>query len=295
MAVVDRAPFTHAIDARVRRPDEAVRDGRSIDIAPVSPNVFSVLGIPFLEGRTFSDRAGAGEAVVNQRLARMLWPATSAIGQRLLEGDKTYTVVGVTRDAYFTVRESIRPTLHVPAGTTSSYPALLVRGGGPAAGDRIKGVITAIDPHATVTIRTLADTIALRLSDAKVAADATWIGSVLALSLATFGVFGVFAHVVETRRREIGIRLALGAQKPQVLSGLFRTARLAVGGGLALGLLASLVVAAMLEEFLYGLSPFDPVAFGIVAMILSAAAGLATVIPARRALSVDPAVTLRQE
>jgi ABC-type antimicrobial peptide transport system permease subunit len=105
----------------------------------------------------------------------------------------------------------------------------------------------------------------------------------------------VFAHVVEARRREIGIRLALGGQKHQVLAGLFRTARLALGGGLAVGLVASVVVAAMLEGFLYGLSPFDPVAFGLVAMILGIAAALATIIPARRALAVDPAVTLRQE
>jgi predicted permease len=292
VAVVARAPFNHAVETTVRRPDEAARTSHPAHLSPGSSNVFAVLGIPLVEGRTYSDLAGADEAVVNQRLARTLWPQRSAIGQQLVVGNRSYTVVGVTGDVFFSQRESIRPTLHVPF--SGAHPVFLVRGA-PAVGERIKGVITAADPHATVIVTTLSDVIAARLGDSQTMAQATWMGSVLALSLATFGVFGVFAHVVEARRREIGIRLALGGQKHQVLAGLFRTARLALGGGLAVGLVASVVVAAMLEGFLYGLSPFDPVAFGLVAMILGIAAALATIIPARRALAVDPAVTLRQE
>jgi ABC-type antimicrobial peptide transport system permease subunit len=126
-------------------------------------------------------------------------------------------------------------------------------------------------------------------------ARVAWAASVLALALATFGVFGVFAHVVEARRREIGIRLALGAGKAEILRSLFRTTRIAILGGLVAGLVLSLTTGAVLEQFLFGLSPFDPVAFGIVAIILGIAGFVATFIPARRALSVDPATTLRAD
>ena len=108
-------------------------------------------------------------------------------------------------------------------------------------------------------------------------------------------MFGVFAHVVESRRREIGIRLALGAGKAQILGALFRTTRLALLSGLSAGLLLSLATGPMLEQALFGLSPFDPIAFGVVAAILAIAAVVATFIPARRALRVDPATTLRAD
>jgi hypothetical protein len=294
IAIVDRAPFTHAVNASIRKPEETARDARSVDIAPVSGNAFRVLGIPLIEGRPFSDRRGSGEAVVNRSLARLMWPGASAIGQPLVEGTNTYTVVGVTADVYFSERDSIRPTLHVPAGGAIANPALLTRGGG-AIDERLRALIGAVDSGAIVTVRSLSEVISSKLTDSQTLADATWIGSLLALALATFGVFGVFAHVVETRRREIGIRLALGGQRRQVLAGLFRAARLAILGGLSLGLLLSLAIAGTMRQFLYGLSPWDPIAFGIVALILGVAGFVATAIPAHRALAVDPAVTLRQE
>jgi ABC-type antimicrobial peptide transport system permease subunit len=133
------------------------------------------------------------------------------------------------------------------------------------------------------------------MRDSQAGARAAWAGSALALALATFGVFGVFAHVVEARRREIGIRLALGAGKAQILRSLFRTTRLAVLAGLSAGLLLSLATGPMLGQLLFGLSPFDPIAFAVVAAILTIAGFVATFIPARRALSVDPATTLRAD
>jgi ABC-type antimicrobial peptide transport system permease subunit len=172
---------------------------------------------------------------------------------------------------------------------------LVVRAEGPAITDQIKAVIKGVEPGASVVTRTLGEHLAADMRDERAGATAAWAGSALALTLATFGVFGVFAHVVESRRREIGIRLALGARKGEIIRSLFRTARLAVTCGLSIGLLLSLATGPLLEEYLFGLSPFDPVAFGTVAAILAIAGFMATFIPARRALQVDPATTLRAD
>jgi ABC-type antimicrobial peptide transport system permease subunit len=146
-----------------------------------------------------------------------------------------------------------------------------------------------------VSFRLLTDNIDRRLADYKTGAQVAFAGGSLALLLTACGVFGVFAHVVESRRREIGVRVALGAGKTQVLGMLFRTTRRVWLAGLAGGLLLSIGIGPVIGQYLYGVSPFDPIAFGGVAAILLLTACAATVIPARRALNVDPAVTLRED
>jgi hypothetical protein len=165
----------------------------------------------------------------------------------------------------------------------------------PAVRAQLQAILTGLDPRATILVRSVSEWLAYRHRDEAAAAKAAWAGGLLALALATFGVFGIFAYVVEARRSEIGIRMALGAQKSQVLGALWRTTSHALLAGLILGLLLSLCVGPLLSQVLMGLSPFDPVAFATVAIILSAAGGLATFIPARRALSLAPAVILKQE
>jgi putative ABC transport system permease protein len=115
------------------------------------------------------------------------------------------------------------------------------------------------------------------------------------LLLAAVGVFGVFAYAVEERRREIGIRLALGAAGRQIVGMLIATSGRAMAIGLGVGILLSFACGALLRSYLYGLRPLDPLAYGIVISLLVAAGFLATVVPARRACLVDPAVTLRNE
>lgn len=288
-------PMSTYATVRVRRPQDPPDSAARIDLFPMSASAFEVLGLRIVEGRPYSDRADASEVVVNQRAARSFWPDESALGQALVESDKTYRVVGVSKDAHFSTRESIRPTMHVPVDPRRLPPVIMVRAEGPVINARLKAVIAGVDPGATVVARPLAEQFARDLRDSQAGARAAWAGSALALALATFGVFGVFAHVVEARRREIGIRLALGAGKGDILRSLFRTTRMAVLAGLGGGLLLSLGTGPVLQELLYGLSPFDPIAFGIVAAILVLAGLIATFIPARRAVSVDPAVTLRAE
>jgi predicted lysophospholipase L1 biosynthesis ABC-type transport system permease subunit len=185
--------------------------------------------------------------------------------------------------------------LHVAPTTMSTQPAILVRGAGPAIAEQVRRIVTALDPQAKVATKPLANNIEARLKDYRVGSELAWAGGFLALALAAFGLFGVFAFVVEGRRREIGIRVALGAQKMQVLRMLFGTTRLATLCGLGGGLLLSLGIGPLMGTYLYGLHPFDPIAFAGVAAILTVAGVLATLLPARRALAVDPAITLRQD
>jgi ABC-type antimicrobial peptide transport system permease subunit len=133
------------------------------------------------------------------------------------------------------------------------------------------------------------------LTQARVGGQVAWSIGWLGLVLATVGAYGVFAYSVEERRREVGIRIALGAQSQQIIKFVLRTTQTTVGIGLTLGLVLSSVTAPVLGAYLYGLSPFDPLAYFQGVFILSLAALLATWVPARRALRVDPAVTLRAE
>lgn len=171
----------------------------------------------------------------------------------------------------------------------------VLRAAGPAAAAQVRAIVRSLDAHASVTIRSLPGILEAQLEDERAGSQAAWAGGLLALALATFGVFGVFVYVAEERRRELGIRIALGAQPRDVLRTLFQPARRAVASGLSVGLVVSLVLAKVGEGALYGLSPFDPVAFAIVAALIAAAAMVATVVPARRALSVDPVVILKTD
>jgi predicted permease len=291
-ALVEQLPFTWFDAVNVRRPGDNPASAQALELVRMSSSAFPVIGIPLAAGRLYADRAGAAEAIVNQTAARLLWPGESALGKTLVADGASYSVVGVARDVHFTSYEVIGPTLHLPL-KAGGNPSVVVRAEGPAVAAQLTAVLTGLHPRATVSVRTLSERLAYRHRDGKAGAKAAWAGGLLALALATFGVFGIFAYAVEERRREIGIRFALGAQKGQVLAALFRTSHRAVLVGLGVGLLLSLSLGPLLEQVLLGLSPFDPIAFGIVAAILSGAGVVATFIPARRALNVAPAVILK--
>lgn len=280
----------------LRRDGEDPEMDRFIVARPVSANYFSVLGIPFVEGRSLADDERAREVVINQAAARLFWPNGTAVGRRLVGGEEDYPdfheVVGVVQDVAVTSLTDMQPVVYQPI---QSGEMLFVRDLSPTVVDRVTSIASAIEPRVRVASRPLSDDLTAIASSPEFmfARRVAWTIALLALALATVGAFGVFAYMVEERRREIGVRMALGAQARQVVWAVIGGARLPLAFGLGIGLVLSLGAAQMLRSFLFGLSPFDPITYLGIAAILVAAALLATWLPARRATRIDPAITLR--
>jgi hypothetical protein len=271
----------------------------STKLLAMTASAFDVLAVPAVEGRLHDDNPAAAEAVVNQTLARRLSPGESVVGKTLVldSDDRTYTIVGVTRDAHLTALGAVEPLIHInPSGRTldGSLGLMLARST-PDLADRVGAIAKSIDPALTVTLTPLSESVKSTLDDARMgAAVAAGLGAV-ALLLAVIGVYGVFSYLIEERRREIGIRLALGATKRQIRLALIQACRRPVIAGALGGLALSLVAGALLQRFLFGLSPIDPVSYALVTAVLLAAAIAATAVPVRRALRVDPAAALRAD
>ena len=263
-------------------------------LVPLSASAASVLDLALARGRWAVDDLGANEAVINETLARQIWPTETAVGKTLTLSfnRKTYSVVGIARDAHLTSLSEIEPMIHIPL--TTGLPVLLARAG-PGTHDKVKALVASVDPQLIVTFVPLSESVKQLLKNATAGAVAATALGVVALLLSIFGVFGVFSYLVEERRREIGIRLALGASRHQIAAALFRATRGPVVGGLATGLALSAVASLILRRFLFGLSPGDPVSYLAVAFVVGTAAFVATAVPIGRAVRVDPAVTLRAE
>jgi predicted permease len=279
---------------RVRRTDEAAVWNRWTFDRPLSAASFEVLGLSFVTGHPASDDPAARQAVINQTLARMLFGDQRAVGRTVLADDEPYTVTGVVRDSYFTTPAAIAPLLHRAPGP-SSFWFLLFKTDRPNMAERLRTIVTGVDSRLEVRISPVAANIEEAIEERRTAAGFAWAIGVLGLTLATVGVFGIFAYGVEERRREIGVRLALGARSRDIVRAMLATNRWSVGAGLAAGLLMSVGGGFILRSYLFGLSPLDPAAYLIVSLLLALAGGLATVVPSRRALAVDPAVTLKAE
>ena len=161
--------------------------------------------------------------------------------------------------------------------------------------ERIRAIAHGLNPHASVRSWPLSEDIREYLEESRFGAAVAWGIGLLALLLASVGVLGVFAYGVEERRREIGIRRALGAARLHIVRMLVSTSGRGMLAGLAVGLLLSLGCGPVLRSYLFGLHPLDPIAYGGVTALLAVTAALATLVPARRAIRVDPAVTLRED
>jgi len=287
--------------ARVRRVEQDESWDRRAYARPLSEAGFDVLGLEFIAGGPYRDSGDARHAVINETLAQMLFPGEPAVGRVVVARPpvsgadyEQYTITGVVRDSYFTTPAEVAPLFHTPP-VRGSETFLVFRTDRPDAANRLRGLLRGVDPRLRITVATVASNIDSAIEEHRFAAGLAWAIGGLGLSLATIGVFGVFAYAVEERRREIGIRVALGARARDVIRSMFVVNRWSVGGGVAAGLLLSAVAGFGLRSYLFGLSPLDPMAYLAVSVLLVAAAGLATLVPLRRAATLDPAVTLRSE
>jgi macrolide transport system ATP-binding/permease protein len=279
-----------------RQDDDGRGTTRALLARDVSARYFSVLDIPLVAGRTLADDERAHEIVVNQSAARLFWPDSDPLGKRLVSGNgeaaQRYTVVGITKDVPVTTLSEIPPVVY---RSLQSGGLVLVRDLSPAIVERIAAVARGIEPKVELAARPLADDIWMATRDVATASRFASMIGLFALILATVGAFGVFAYSVEERRREIGVRMALGAQAPQVVWTVIGGARWPLLGGVGAGLLLSSAATPLLRRFLYGLTPFDPITYLATSAILMAAALVATWVPAQRAIRIDPAITLRAD
>jgi hypothetical protein len=261
----------------------------------VTPGYFDVLRIPIVAGRGFAasdlpDRA----AVVNESFGRRLWPGESALGKTILWGGAPLEVVGVARDAHLATLDTVEPLLFLPlpAGAGGVF---LVRDSASALSRALTAAAEQIDArvHAEVVSGPVWISRAMTLS----LFGARIVGGIglLALVLATVGLFSVCAYAVERRTREIGIHMALGARPIEVLRTVLGPAARVMLKGLVTGALGALCTSFVLQGFLFGLSPLDPFTYAATALLLMAAGLAASYLPARRAIRVEPTVALRYE
>ena len=277
----------------------------SCDVTYVSNDYFKALEIPVLTGRDFEDRDNTGApkvVIINERLAKRFFGATNAVGKRIgLDGVPDRTVVGVVKDAQYTnLRANLRHHFYVPVTQESqlSNLTLHVKTTSDPAGvaEELRAQIKAIDPHLPLyNIKTLAREIDESLVQERLV---TWLSAafgLLATLLTALGLYGVLTFSVARRTREIGIRVALGAQRRDVFRLIMIRGVILVGVGVAIGLGASFAFSKLLSSMLFGVTPNNVTTLVGVSVGLIAVALVACYIPARRATRVDPLVALRYE
>ena len=281
-------------------PDE--RAGWRMDWNVVTPGYFAVMGIPLVRGRDFaaSDRDGtAAVAILNETFAAALFPGEDPVGRTVSNDGRPVTIVGVARNAkYRTLGEVPRNFIYVSLGQWyMGRTNLLVKAPGALAVTApVRRVVADIDPNLPILHQqTMVEQTATSLFPQRVALYVAGGLGFVALLLALLGIYGVTAFSVAQRTREIGVRVALGAQRTHVLALVVRQGLVLAGIGITVGSLAAFGATRLIGNLLYGVPPTDPVAFGTAAAVLAFAALAASWVPARRAARVDPIIALRSE
>jgi putative ABC transport system permease protein len=277
------------------------------DIAVVDTQYFSTMEVPLIAGRNFTafdtDKTGT-VGVIDQTLARRYWPDQNPLGQQLTfgfgAGIQGVTIVGVVGDIKSDGFDAPSvPHIYVPLGQFAPVNAVVfLRSKGEAGnlGEAVRREVEKVNPNIPVhSVSSMDEIIARSMADRRFALELLGIFAAVALLLAAVGIYGVMAYSFSQRTHEIGIRIALGAQRLDIF-------RMAVVEGMqlvAIGLVVGLIGAAALTRFvrtmLFGVRPSDPVTFAATSAALAAVAFLACYIPARRATRVDPLVALRDE
>ncbi|MCM2257998.1 MAG: ABC transporter permease [Vicinamibacteria bacterium] len=272
----------------------------------VGASYLKTIGIPLREGRDFAAEDRAGQlpvAIVNEVVAERYWPGQSPLGRRLRPGGDTWlTVVGVAKNTRLrSLDERPLPMVYMPIGQqyTSAAVALHVRAreGDPAGlAPAVTEALRRLDPALPVFgVRTLREATSAATYPQRMASTLLTAFGALALALATLGLYGVLAWAVGQRRREMGIRLALGGRRRDVFVMVVREGLGLATLGIGCGLLGAFGLARALGRLLLGVSPADPVTYASVVLLLGTAAAVACAIPARRAAATEPATALRYE
>jgi predicted permease len=298
------APDVNMEGVRVEGRHQPQDDATPVDAVGVGPDYFRAVGVPILEGRPFSEDEVEGEkkvVIVNEAFAHRYWPGRSALGQHVYTSGfekPPHEVIGVARDHKVrSIGEAPRPYLHFPA-SRSTRVALVVRTAQPsrAALPALRAAVLRLDPEIVFTDDvSAADVAATTLAPTRIGAAILGAFGTLALLLAAVGLYGVISYSVARRAREMGVRMALGAERRDLLRlVLGQGGRLALVG-VGIGVLLSALVGRVFSALLYGVSALDPLAHAAAAVVLLVVAAAANLAPALAAARVDPMAALRSE
>jgi len=302
LKLISEGQFLFTLEGRDAQGDEPAVVERS----SVTPEYFHLLKMPLLRGRLFNetDNDKAPQvAIVNEAFARTYWPNQDPLGKRFRKAKAESpwtTVVGLIADARTeSLAEASVPKIYLDLYQTGGKRlAIFLRGNLHAAAipDEIREQVQSVDPTPPVFgAQTLNETVSASLSQRRFSMEIVALFALTALLLAALGIYGVISFIVSERTHEIGIRLALGAQRRNILQIVVRQGLSLALTGAVVGLVGALIMSHLMAGLLYGVRPADPLTFAGVALLLLVVAIFACYIPARRAIRVDPMVALRHE
>ena len=305
------------------RPEPGAKEDTGSGWSRVMPGFFETIGAKVLLGRPITEddtQATRKVAVINEAFAKRFFKDQNPIGQHFgpdkIKYSSTYEIVGVIRDIrYMTYdyKKAVRPMFWVPEAQTVQYDedayksgeiwshylyniVIWAPGNPPGMEERVRKALASVDPNLVLYgVDPYERVVGADFQQENMIATLTTLFGVLGLVLAAVGLYGVMAYSVEQRTSEIGVRMALGADRGQVVKMVLRGAFLQIGIGLAIGIPTAIAVGKLMTDQLFGVEPWDPIMLTLATLLLGLAGLLATVIPAQRAASVDPIVALRNE
>ena len=299
---------------RVRAEGYQFRPGEddSAVFSPIAPRFFAVTGTPLLLGRDFNERDAAGSnpvAIINQTFAREFFGGKPPLGRHVSGNNVTYEIVGVVQDSKYDLRKGIPKTVYIswtqqgnvgesnrsqPTGFT--YLARVASGDHLSPAPAMERAIPEVDPALRLrTPRTLAELVDESTLNERMMATLGGFFGVLALIVACLGIFGLLAFRVSRRINELGVRMALGASRSNIVGLVLREVGVMLVPGCVGGCIVALGLTRFAKSMLFGVTPTDPAAFGLSAVALAAAAFAAGLLPALRAARIDPMSALRHE
>jgi predicted permease len=271
-------------------------------VFPMSPGYLDAAGTRLLGGRDFTWQDTAKTpyvAIVNETFARSMWGNKPPIGQRFIVSGHLTEVVGVAQDGkYHDLEESPQPVAYLPFAQNEESEGQFVVRSQRAPNEMAAAVehtLSGLAPNVSVTVQSWPDTLAGELFPARAAAVALGIMGAMAAMLAATGIFGMAAYSVSRRRKELGIRMALGARRTQILQAAVGRPVLLLGVGSVAGLLGGALASRLMRQIVYQADPADPLVVGGAVLTMAMLGILASTIPARRALAVDPSKLMREE
>jgi putative ABC transport system permease protein len=305
------------------RPEPGAKEDTSAGWARVMPGFFETLGAKIVRGRPITEEdtpTSRKVAVINEAFAKRFFKDRNPIGEHFgmdkIKYSTTFEIVGVSRDMRYMTwgyKEPVHPMFWVPEAQTVQYDdkaftsgeiwshylyniVIWAPGDPPGMEERVRKALAIVDPSLVLyTVDPYAKVLSSDFQQENMIATLTMLFGVLGLVLAAIGLYGVMAYTVEQRTREIGVRIALGADRGGVVRMVLRGAFSQVGVGLALGIPLAILAGRLMTKQLFGVQPWDPIMLAIAVLLLCFAALLSSVIPASRAASVQPIVALRNE